>query len=60
MQHPAAVNLAGDLAGRLLHTLTYGWVSQSLLAQGPQQTPQQLREPLGWAIHALLRKAQAA
>ena len=45
---------------RLLHTMTYGWVSQSLLAQGPQQTPQQLREPLGWAIHALLRKAQAA
>ncbi|MFG0674687.1 TetR/AcrR family transcriptional regulator [Delftia sp. DSM 12781] len=45
---------------RLLHTMTYGWVSQSLLALGPQQTPQQLREPLGWAIHALLRKAQAA
>ena len=40
--------------------MTYGWVSQSLLALGPQQTPQQLREPLGWAIHALLRKAQAA
>jgi hypothetical protein len=43
---------------RLLHTLTYGWVSQSLLALGPQQTLQQLRGPLGWAIHALLREAQ--
>ena len=44
---------------RLLHTLTYGWVSQSLLALGPQQTLQQLRAPLGWAIHELLREAQA-
>jgi AcrR family transcriptional regulator len=42
---------------RLLHTLTYGWVSQSLLALGPQQGAAGLRAPLGWAVHALLREA---
>lgn len=51
--------LAAEPLARLLHTLTYGWVSQSLLALGPGQTLQQLRGPLDWALHALLREAAA-
>ena len=54
---PEAASLAAQPLARLLHTLTYGWVSQSLLALGPQQALPALRAPLGWAIHALLREA---
>ena len=57
---PEAATLAAQPLARLLHTLTYGWVSQSLLALGPRQTLPELRVPLGWAIHALLREAAAA
>ena len=39
-------------AARLLHAMTYGWVSQSLLAQGPQVDAAALRAQLGQAAQA--------
>ncbi|WP_027014411.1 TetR/AcrR family transcriptional regulator [Comamonas composti] len=56
---PAPLPVPVEPLARLLHTLTYGWVSQSLLALGPQRAAGQLRQPLRWAMHALLREAMA-
>lgn len=39
-------------AARMLHALTYGWVSQSLLACGSQIDARALRAQLGQAAHA--------
>lgn len=40
-------------AARMLHALTYGWVSQSLLASGALVDAQALRVQLGVAVHAV-------
>ncbi len=41
-------------AARLLHAISYGWVSQSLLAQGPAVDAAQLRASLVLAVHGVL------
>jgi AcrR family transcriptional regulator len=50
----AAADRPSDAAGaaRLLHAMAYGWVSQSLLAQGPQIDAHDLRARLGEAAQA--------
>ena len=45
-------NAAG--AARLLHAISYGWISQSLLAHGPGVDAQALRAGLVQALHAVL------
>jgi AcrR family transcriptional regulator len=50
----AAVDVPADAPGaaRMLHAMCYGWVSQSLLALGPQVDAQGLRGRLRQAVQA--------
>ncbi len=57
----AAAGAPRDAAGaaRLLHAMTYGWVSQSLLAQGPRVDAAALRAQLGQAVQAYAATLQS-
>lgn len=45
------------LVARMVHAITYGWLSQSMLTADPQLPEQSLRAELGLAVHGYLAGA---